>query len=95
MEFGLSLLPDTGPQERSGQEYYANLLEVCRQADRLGYEYVKMTEHYLRPYGVPGAHAFFAGATLSPGTHTACAVAVSPRTGLRTTIGCQTFTIRG
>ncbi|WP_144720020.1 SGNH/GDSL hydrolase family protein [Agrococcus jejuensis] len=50
---------------------------------------------YLRPYGVPGAHAFFAGATLSPGTHTACAVAVSPRTGLRTTIGCQTFTIRG
>ncbi|WP_329363732.1 LLM class flavin-dependent oxidoreductase [Streptomyces sp. NBC_00669] len=51
MEFGLSLLPDTGPQERSGQEYYANLLEICRQADRLGYEYVKMTEHYLRPYG--------------------------------------------
>lgn len=51
MEFGLSLLPDTGPQERSAQEYYANLLEVCRQADRLGYEYVKMTEHYLRPYG--------------------------------------------
>ncbi|GAA2175305.1 hypothetical protein GCM10009846_24630 [Agrococcus versicolor] len=49
---------------------------------------------YLRPYGVPGAHAFFAGATLSPGGHTACAVAVSPRTGLQTTVGCQTFTVR-
>ncbi|KIZ16619.1 LLM class flavin-dependent oxidoreductase [Streptomyces natalensis] len=51
MEFGVSLLPDTGPEERSGRDYYADLLAVSRLADQLGLDYVKMTEHYLRPYG--------------------------------------------
>jgi alkanesulfonate monooxygenase SsuD/methylene tetrahydromethanopterin reductase-like flavin-dependent oxidoreductase (luciferase family) len=51
MEFGLSLLPDTGPDERSAQEYYENVLTVSRLADQTGLEYIKMTEHYLQPYG--------------------------------------------
>ena len=51
MEFGLSLLPDTGPGEHSGAEYYAAVLDIAQLADRLGLHYVKMTEHYLQPYG--------------------------------------------
>lgn len=48
---------------------------------------------YLRPYGVPGPHAFFTGASLAPGQHSACAVAVSSRTGLQTNVGCMSFTV--
>ncbi|MFE7116588.1 LLM class flavin-dependent oxidoreductase [Streptomyces sp. NPDC057654] len=51
MEFGLSLLPDTGPDERPAQEYYENALAISRLADHMGLEYLKMTEHYLQPYG--------------------------------------------
>lgn len=50
-EFGISLLPDTSPDERTGGEYYANLLKVAQLTERLGLEYVKMTEHYLHRYG--------------------------------------------
>ncbi|MEU0507378.1 LLM class flavin-dependent oxidoreductase [Nocardia sp. NPDC005998] len=51
MEFGISLLPDTGPDERSGRDYYADLLAIARLSDELGLDYLKMTEHYMNIYG--------------------------------------------
>lgn len=50
-EYGISLLPDSGPDQFSAREYYANLLTVAQLTDQLGLEYVKMTEHYLNSYG--------------------------------------------
>ncbi|MEU9412192.1 LLM class flavin-dependent oxidoreductase [Streptomyces sp. NPDC048281] len=66
-EYGISILPDTGPQDRTPQEYYANLLDVARLTDRLGLEYVKMTEHYLHPYGgyCPDPLAFLSAVAVS------------------------------
>ncbi|MEU0934429.1 MULTISPECIES: LLM class flavin-dependent oxidoreductase [unclassified Embleya] len=49
--YGISLLPDTTPQQRSAGDYYTNLLTVSELVENLGLEYVKMTEHYLHPYG--------------------------------------------
>lgn len=51
MKFGVSFLPDTGPKDRSAAEYYADALKLSVVAEELGYSFVKMTEHYLRPYG--------------------------------------------
>ncbi|MDN5765827.1 MAG: LLM class flavin-dependent oxidoreductase [Humibacillus sp.] len=51
MKFGISLLPDCRPSRRPVAEYYREVLELSVQADALGFEYVKMTEHYLGTYG--------------------------------------------
>ncbi|MEV7600504.1 LLM class flavin-dependent oxidoreductase [Kitasatospora sp. NPDC089797] len=51
MEFGISFLPDVAPGTMSASEYYQGVLALSRLADRLGYSHVKMTEHYLHPYG--------------------------------------------
>jgi alkanesulfonate monooxygenase SsuD/methylene tetrahydromethanopterin reductase-like flavin-dependent oxidoreductase (luciferase family) len=51
MQFGISLLPDAEPETRSPADYFADVLALSRTADELGYSHVKMTEHYLHPYG--------------------------------------------
>jgi alkanesulfonate monooxygenase SsuD/methylene tetrahydromethanopterin reductase-like flavin-dependent oxidoreductase (luciferase family) len=51
MEFGISLLPDCDPEERSAHGYYKDMLAISQLADEIGFRYVKMTEHYLNPYG--------------------------------------------
>ncbi len=51
MKHGISLLPDCRPHHRSARDYFADALQVSRLADQLGFDYVKMTEHYLRDYG--------------------------------------------
>ncbi|GGM60959.1 monooxygenase [Longimycelium tulufanense] len=51
MEFGISLLPDVDPSTHTGADYYRDVFAMSRLADRLGYSHVKMTEHYLHPYG--------------------------------------------
>ncbi|RKT11329.1 alkanesulfonate monooxygenase SsuD/methylene tetrahydromethanopterin reductase-like flavin-dependent oxidoreductase (luciferase family) [Streptomyces sp. 1114.5] len=51
MKYGISLLPDCRPHLRSAAQYYADVLRASRLADQLGFEYVKMTEHYLKDYG--------------------------------------------
>ncbi|MCQ4080760.1 LLM class flavin-dependent oxidoreductase [Streptomyces sp. RB6PN25] len=51
MKHGISLLPDCSPQQRTAREYFVDALRACELADRLGFDYVKMTEHYLRDYG--------------------------------------------
>lgn len=49
---------------------------------------------YLRPYGVPGNHAFFQGATVGKGTHSVCAVGVSRATNRNATLKCDSITLK-
>lgn len=51
VKFGVSFLPDATPATMSATDYYAQALAISAQADDLGFEYAKMTEHYLHPYG--------------------------------------------
>lgn len=51
MRFGLSFLPDATPAQRSAVEYYQDALMLAERADRAGLHFVKITEHYLHPYG--------------------------------------------
>jgi alkanesulfonate monooxygenase SsuD/methylene tetrahydromethanopterin reductase-like flavin-dependent oxidoreductase (luciferase family) len=51
VDFGISLLPDAGPERKSATTYYRDVLALSRIADEAGLRYVKMTEHYLHPYG--------------------------------------------
>ena len=51
MRFGLSFLPDCSPDTRPATDYYADVLALSQLADQAGLDYVKMTEHYLHPYG--------------------------------------------
>jgi len=51
MRFGINFFPTVGPGEKSGAQFYDECLELCEQADRLGYSSVKIVEHYFRPYG--------------------------------------------
>lgn len=51
MRFGLSFLPDSSPDTKSPSDYYDDVLDLSSLADEAGLDYVKMTEHYLHPYG--------------------------------------------
>jgi alkanesulfonate monooxygenase SsuD/methylene tetrahydromethanopterin reductase-like flavin-dependent oxidoreductase (luciferase family) len=51
MGFGLSFLPDGAPKTKSPVTYFADALELSKIADDAGFRFVKMTEHYLHPYG--------------------------------------------
>jgi alkanesulfonate monooxygenase SsuD/methylene tetrahydromethanopterin reductase-like flavin-dependent oxidoreductase (luciferase family) len=51
MKYGVSFLPDVGPNELPAADYYRQILELCLTAENLGLEFVKMTEHYLHQYG--------------------------------------------
>ncbi|MET8626671.1 LLM class flavin-dependent oxidoreductase [Kitasatospora sp. NPDC004669] len=51
MEFGISFLPDVTPETKPATEYFEETLALSRLAEELGYSHVKMTEHYLHPYG--------------------------------------------
>ncbi|MFI6849105.1 LLM class flavin-dependent oxidoreductase [Kitasatospora sp. NBC_00085] len=51
MDFGISLLPDAGPDTKSPTAYFDDVLALARIADEAGMSHVKMTEHYLHPYG--------------------------------------------
>lgn len=51
MEFGINFFPDVGPETKSGQQYFKESLNLVEQCDRLGFEHVRIVEHYFRPYG--------------------------------------------
>jgi len=62
MRFGLSFLPDVTPEVMSAAAYFATALELAEIADGGGLCTIKMTEHYLHPYGgyCPSPLAFLA-----------------------------------
>ena len=51
MQHGISFLPDSDGSQLSAGEYYQGVLALSEIADQNGLESVKMTEHYLHPYG--------------------------------------------
>lgn len=51
MKFGLSFLPDSDFEAKSAVSYYEEALKLCETADHGGLHTIKMTEHYLHPYG--------------------------------------------
>lgn len=51
MKFGISFLPDAEPKTKSASDYYSDAITLCKIADQGGLNTVKMTEHYLHPYG--------------------------------------------
>lgn len=51
MKFGLSFLPDSSPQTKSPGDYFREAIELSCIADEKGLNLIKMTEHYLHPYG--------------------------------------------
>jgi natural product biosynthesis luciferase-like monooxygenase protein len=51
MKFGLDFFPDALPERVSGQQYFEEALDLAEAADRLGYDSVKIVEHYFTSYG--------------------------------------------
>ncbi len=51
MKFGLSFLPDATPTTKSASQYYVDALTLSKYADKNGLSTIKITEHYLHPYG--------------------------------------------
>lgn len=51
MKFGLDFFPDRTPQQKSGEQYFWEALELTELADKLGYDSVKIVEHYFVQYG--------------------------------------------
>lgn len=51
MKTGINFFPSCRPDRMSAQAFYDQALALSEQADRLGYESVKMVEHHGSPYG--------------------------------------------
>src|SRR3989475_9730516 len=51
MKFGIDYFPDVHPDRVSGQQSFADVLDLAEEADRLGYDSVKIVEHYFTSYG--------------------------------------------
>ncbi|MCH7841624.1 MAG: LLM class flavin-dependent oxidoreductase [Chloroflexi bacterium] len=65
MEFGLQFFPDVGPEEKSGQQYWNECLDLAGLCDELGFTQVRTVEHYFEPYGgySPSPHIFLTAAS--------------------------------
>ncbi len=51
MHFGLSFLPDACPQTKLPTAYFSEALALADMAEVAGFSFIKMTQHYLHPYG--------------------------------------------
>jgi len=51
MKFGLSFLPDASGEDISAVDYFKTVMKLSKMADDAGMSTVKITEHYLHPYG--------------------------------------------
>lgn len=65
MKFGISFFPDGGPDRIGAQEYYTGALNLCEEADRLGFHSIRIVEHYFHEYGgyCPSPATFLAAAS--------------------------------
>src|SRR3989442_15643911 len=64
MQFGVQFFPDVKPEEKSGEAYFSEALDLAEEADRLGYSHIRIVEHYFHYYGgySPNPIVFLAGA---------------------------------
>ena len=51
MKFGIDYFPDAQPERVSGRKYFEDVLDLAEDADELGYDSVKIVEHYFTSYG--------------------------------------------
>src|SRR5438477_9506908 len=51
MQFGVQFFPDVRPEEKSGEQYFQEALDLAEEADRLGFSHVRTVEHYFHHYG--------------------------------------------
>jgi natural product biosynthesis luciferase-like monooxygenase protein len=51
MKFGIDYFPDAEPDRVSGRQYFDDVLDLAEVADALGYDSVKIVEHYFTSYG--------------------------------------------
>ncbi|MBM4761804.1 LLM class flavin-dependent oxidoreductase [Bacillus sp. B15-48] len=51
MKFGISFFPDSHPEDKSGEAYYTEALNLTEEADQLGYHHTRIVEHYEDAYG--------------------------------------------
>lgn len=51
MKFGIDYFPDAHPEVKPGRQYFEDALDLVEYADALGYDSVKIVEHYFMPYG--------------------------------------------
>lgn len=51
MKYGISWMPDCGPEVCSASTYFDDVLRLSILAEEVGFDYIKMTEHYLHPAG--------------------------------------------
>src|SRR5882757_4779516 len=51
MQFGVQFFPDVRPEEKSGEAYFQDALDLAEAADGLGYSHIRIVEHYFHYYG--------------------------------------------
>ncbi|MCF6525434.1 LLM class flavin-dependent oxidoreductase [Streptomyces sp. JJ36] len=51
MKFGIVFFPTVGPQDKPAPQYFDEALRLVDLAEELGYDHVKMVEHYFFAYG--------------------------------------------
>jgi alkanesulfonate monooxygenase SsuD/methylene tetrahydromethanopterin reductase-like flavin-dependent oxidoreductase (luciferase family) len=51
MQFGVQFFPDVRPEDKSGEAYFQEALDLSEEADRLGYTHIRIVEHYFHYYG--------------------------------------------
>src|SRR5258708_31279147 len=51
MQFGVQFFPDVRPEEKSGEQYFQEALDLAEEADRLGFSHIRIVEHYFHHYG--------------------------------------------
>lgn len=51
MRFGINFFPSFLPEQKSGDQYFRECLNLCEHADQLDFNSVRIVEHYFAPYG--------------------------------------------
>ena len=51
MRFVITFFPDAPPDKKDGRQYFAEALRFVELAEALGFDSVKIVEHYFTPYG--------------------------------------------
>ena len=51
MEFGITLFPDVGPEEKSPADYFRESFAIVERAEQVGYTHVRSIEHHFTGYG--------------------------------------------
>jgi alkanesulfonate monooxygenase SsuD/methylene tetrahydromethanopterin reductase-like flavin-dependent oxidoreductase (luciferase family) len=69
MQFGVQFFPDVRPEEKSGETYFQETLDLAEEADRLGFSHIRIVEHYFHYYGgySPNPIVFLAAAAQRTG----------------------------